>query len=121
MALDNPRQHQRPRTSKSRIACKRDGGFDSRPPPLPGLLASPRPRSRGPSPFHRAEKPVGVSGHGSGPEEPVPTSRPFPAPQGRPNRKHLRGQDQAEGRLLQSSRIRGGGGDPFPSPDNRLG
>jgi anti-anti-sigma factor len=34
-----------PRSSKSRSACKRAGGFDSRPPPLQVLLASSRPRS----------------------------------------------------------------------------
>src|SRR6266511_5832520 len=30
--------------SKPGIACKRDGGFDSRPPPLPGILADACPR-----------------------------------------------------------------------------
>src|SRR6266540_4752593 len=42
-------------------ACKRAGGFDSRPPPLPGLFASSRPRSEESRGLHQTEKPVGVT------------------------------------------------------------
>jgi hypothetical protein len=48
------------RSSRPGIACKRAGGFDSRPPPLPGLLASSCPRSEESHGLHRTEKPVKV-------------------------------------------------------------
>ena len=73
---DHTWQHHRPRTSKPGIAYKRDGGFDSRPPPLPGVLARRVRYPEGPSPLHRTEKRVQVPWT-SGPEDPRAPALPL--------------------------------------------